>query len=197
MPGAPLRLGSGALLGRASDLANVTREALGHHVEACFSTRFSGEGVGRKAPDIQEFIGKAIEEIQEARFLQGVRHPPRGTAHCPGQGKEFRVCINIPGSTRPRLGSSSGRLVSADAGVHLIATSACPLASRAQLWRSSIAQGTSWRLTRLGTRRPWQRWRCIFGSLLGPLGLPRLGAKAAREGRLQQRASLTTPTSLQ
>ena len=81
---------------RASDLANVTREALGHHVEACFSTCFSGEGIGRRAPGVQEFINKAIKEIQEARVLQGDCRPPRGVAHCPEEGKEFRICIDVP-----------------------------------------------------------------------------------------------------
>ena len=61
--------GSGDLLGRASDLARVMREALGHHVEACFSARFRGESTGRKAPGAQEFISKAVKEIQEARAL--------------------------------------------------------------------------------------------------------------------------------
>ena len=84
----------------ASYLARVMREVLGHHVEARFSTRVLGEGDRWKAPGVQEFISKAIEEIQEARVLQGDRRLPRGTAHCPGEGKEFRVCINIPGINR-------------------------------------------------------------------------------------------------
>ena len=54
-----LRLGSGSLLWRTSDLANVTREALGHHMEACFASRFPQEDTGRGAPDAQEFITKA------------------------------------------------------------------------------------------------------------------------------------------
>ena len=74
--------------------------ALGHHVEALFRARFPGEGSRREAPGIQEFISKAIEEIQEGRVLQGDRRLPRGAAHCPGEGKEFRVCIDIPGLNR-------------------------------------------------------------------------------------------------
>ena len=78
-----------------SDLANVMREALGHHVEALFRARFPGEGSRREAPGVQEFISKAIEETQKGRVLQGDRRLPRGAAHCPSDGKEFRVCIDI------------------------------------------------------------------------------------------------------
>ena len=48
------------------------------------------------AAGVQEFISKAIEEIQEGRVLQGDRRLPHGGAHCPSEGKEFRVCIDIP-----------------------------------------------------------------------------------------------------
>ena len=100
MPGAPPRLGSGALLWRASDLANVARMALGHHVEALFRACFPEEGNMHEALGVQEFIGKAVEEIQEGGVLQGDRRQPRGVAHCPSEGKELRVCINIPGLNR-------------------------------------------------------------------------------------------------
>ena len=60
-------MGSGALLRRASDIARVMRKALGHHVEALFRACFPGGGSRREAPGVQEFISKAIEEIQEAR----------------------------------------------------------------------------------------------------------------------------------
>ena len=81
----------------ASDLARVTREALGHHVEALFKARFPEEGSRREALGVQEFISKAIEEIQEGRVLQGDRRLSRGAAHYPGKGKEFCICIDIPG----------------------------------------------------------------------------------------------------
>lgn len=99
-PTPPLRLGSGALLWRALDLDGITREVLGHHVEACFSARFPELGTGREAPGALKFISKAVEEIQEARVLQGDRRPPSGAAPCLGEGKEFRVCIDIPGLNR-------------------------------------------------------------------------------------------------
>ena len=66
-------------------------------MEARFSACFPREGVRREAPGVQEFISKAIEEIHEARVLQGDRCLPRGAAHCPDEGKEFHICINIPG----------------------------------------------------------------------------------------------------
>ena len=70
-PGALLGQGSGALLWRASDLANITREVLGHHVEACFAARLPQEGAGRGAPGAQEFLVKATQELQEARTICG------------------------------------------------------------------------------------------------------------------------------
>ena len=51
MPGALLGQGSGDLFWRASDLANIMREALGHHLEACFMARFPQEGAGEGKPN--------------------------------------------------------------------------------------------------------------------------------------------------
>ena len=48
---------------RASDLANVARAVLGHHVEALFRAHFQGESSRREAPGIEEFISEAIDEI--------------------------------------------------------------------------------------------------------------------------------------
>ena len=45
-PGALLVQGSGAFFWKALDLAHITREALGHHLEACFGARFPLEGTG-------------------------------------------------------------------------------------------------------------------------------------------------------
>ena len=72
-------------------------------MEVLFRACFPGEGNRREARTIQEFISKAIEEIQEARVLQGDRRLPRGAAHCPGEDKEFRVCIDILGLSRAAL----------------------------------------------------------------------------------------------
>ena len=103
MPGAPLRLGSGALLWRAFDLASVTREALGHRVEACFNVRFHEESARHKAPSAQEIITKGINEIQEARAMRGDRRPPPGVAPFPGKDRELHVCVDIPGLNRAAI----------------------------------------------------------------------------------------------
>ena len=52
-----------------------------------------------EAPGVQEFISKAIEEIQEGRVLQGDRRLPHGGARS-SEGKEFCDCIDIPGLNR-------------------------------------------------------------------------------------------------
>ena len=70
-----------ALVWRASDLANITREALGHHVEACFAARFPQEGTRRGVPSAQKFITKAAEELQGARAMRGDRRPPAAAPH--------------------------------------------------------------------------------------------------------------------
>src|SRR3954466_6772273 len=57
----------------ATDLARVTREALGHHVEACFEARFPQEGARQGRSDQQEFINKAAQELQESRIMRGRR----------------------------------------------------------------------------------------------------------------------------
>ena len=99
MPGALLRQGSGALPWRATDLARVTREALGHHMEACFEARFPQEGVRKGEPDPQEFVSKAIQELQESRVMKGGRRLPAVAPH-PGEDGGLRVWIDIPGLNR-------------------------------------------------------------------------------------------------
>ena len=73
MPGALLGQGSGALFWRASDLADLTREALGHHLEACFTARFPQENTGQGVPTAHEFITKTTQELQDARAMHGDR----------------------------------------------------------------------------------------------------------------------------
>jgi len=48
-------------------------EALGHHMEACFGARFPQEGARQGDPDPQEFVSKAIQELQESRVMRGAR----------------------------------------------------------------------------------------------------------------------------
>ena len=98
-PGAFLGQGSGALFWRASDLANITREVLGHHVEACFAACFPQEDNGQGAPGAQEFIAKTTQELQDARAMRGDRPPPGAAPH-PGEDGGLRVYIDIPGLNR-------------------------------------------------------------------------------------------------
>ena len=72
-PGALLGQGSGALFWRASDLANIMREALGHHMEAFFAAHFPQENTGQGVPTTQEFITKTTQELQDARAMRGDR----------------------------------------------------------------------------------------------------------------------------
>ena len=99
MPSALLRQGLGALPWRAVDLAKVTREALGHHVEACFEARFPQEGARQGGPNPQEFVSKAIQELQESRVMRGSRRLPAVAPH-PGEDGGLRVCIDILGLNR-------------------------------------------------------------------------------------------------
>ena len=99
MPSALLGQGSGALFWRASDLANITREALGHHLEACFAARLPQVNIGQGAPTAQEFITKTTQELQDARAMRGDRRS-RGAAPHPGKDAGLRVCIDVPGLNR-------------------------------------------------------------------------------------------------
>ena len=99
MPGALLGQGSGALFWRASDLADITREALGHHMEVCFAARFPQKGTRRGAPGAQVFITQTTQELQEARAMRGDRRPPGAAPH-PGEDGGLRACIDIPGLNR-------------------------------------------------------------------------------------------------
>ena len=95
MPSTLLRQGSGALPWRATDLARVTREALGHHMEACFEARFPQEGLRQGETNPQEFVSKAIQELQESRVMRGDRRLPALAPH-PGEDGGLHVCIDIP-----------------------------------------------------------------------------------------------------
>ena len=75
------------------------REALGHHLEACFTTRFPQEDTGQGAPTAQEFITKATLELQDARAMHDDRRS-RGAAPHPGEDAGLHVCIDVPGLNR-------------------------------------------------------------------------------------------------
>ena len=70
-----------------------------HHMEACFEARFPQEGVRQGEPDPQEFVGKAIQELQESRVMKGGRRLPAVAPH-PGEDGGLRICIDIPGLNR-------------------------------------------------------------------------------------------------
>ena len=99
MPDAVLRQGSGALFWRALDLASVTREVLGHHVEACFAACFPQEGTRQGRPNPQEFIASNTQELQESRVMRGSRRLPAMAPH-PGEDGGLRICIDVPGLNR-------------------------------------------------------------------------------------------------
>ena len=99
MPGTLLGQGLGALFWKASDLANVTREALGHHLEACFAPRFPQENTWQGAPTAQEFMTKTTQELQDARAMRG-DCLLRGAAPHPGEDAGLRVCVDVPGLNR-------------------------------------------------------------------------------------------------
>lgn len=167
-----------------------------HHVEACFSARFPGEGAGHEALGVQEFISKAVEQIQEARVLQGDRRPPLSVAHCPVEGKEFRVCIDILGLNR--------------------------VASRQLFWLSCVSrcEGPPHSYVRMPFGLPSAtvafqhrmrgileareaRHQAILAEMEmhlqeppGPWSLPRFRAKAAHEEQLQLSARLLLPRHL-
>ena len=72
------------------------REALGHHLEACFTARVPQESVGQGMPTTQEFITKTAQELQDARSMRGDSRS-QSVAHHPGKGAELRACVDIPG----------------------------------------------------------------------------------------------------
>ena len=88
--------GSGALSWGATDLAKITREALGHHLEACFAARFPQESMRPGGPNPQEFITKVAQELQESRVMRGNRRLPSVAPH-PGEDGGLRICIDYPG----------------------------------------------------------------------------------------------------
>ena len=99
MPGALLKQGSGAPSYRAIDLAKVTREALGYHLEACFKACFAQEEARQGGQNPQEFVSQVTQELQESRVMSSTRRLPAAAPH-PGEDGGLRVCIDIPGLNR-------------------------------------------------------------------------------------------------
>ena len=65
-------------------------------MEACFEARFHQEGARQGGPNPQEFVSKAIQELQESRVMRGSRRLPAVAPH-PGEDGGLRICIDIPG----------------------------------------------------------------------------------------------------
>ena len=110
----------------------ITREELGHHLEACLVARFPQEGMGQGRPNPQEFITKTTQELQDARAMRRDRRS-RGAVPHPGEDAGLRVCIDVPGLNRAtQLRSHALRL--AERGVSLSAQhAACPGGSGGQV----------------------------------------------------------------
>lgn len=65
-------------------------------MEACFAERFTQEVSGRGEPNVQEFITKTTQELQEARAMHGDCHLPGVAPHL-GEDGGLRVYIDVPG----------------------------------------------------------------------------------------------------
>ena len=66
---------------RVTDFAKITREVLGHHLEACFAACFPQEGTRQGGSNPQEFITKITQELQESRVMCGSHRLPAVAPH--------------------------------------------------------------------------------------------------------------------
>ena len=107
-------------------------------MEACFEARFPQERVRQGDPDPQEFVSKAIQELQESRVMKGGRRLPAVAPH-PGEDGALRICIDIPGLNRVASLSASGPREWGAAEVHPIAAFACLTACRTRLSHTSAS----------------------------------------------------------
>ena len=93
-PGASLRTGSEASSWRATNLTSAMRDE-------CVDARPRKQGPRHEAPAAQEFITKAIKELQEARAMRGECWvAPPSVVEAPDTGTEVHVCVSIPGLNR-------------------------------------------------------------------------------------------------
>src|SRR3954468_2272791 len=65
-------------------------------MEACLEARFPQEGARQGRSNQQEFVNKAVQELQESRIVRGCHRLPAMAPH-PGEDGGLRVCINVPG----------------------------------------------------------------------------------------------------
>ena len=146
-------------------------------MEACFEARFPQEGVRQGEPDPQEFVSKAIQELQESRVMRGSRRLPVVAPHL-GEDGGLRVCIDIPGLNR--------------------------VASLERLWPSRVGRcgGPPHNYVRMPYGLPnaadtYQRlMRGITEAREAKRSAALAGMEMAREHRLPQPTELATPTLL-
>ena len=169
------------------------REALGHHVEAFFEARFPQEGARKGGPNPQEFVSKAIRELQVSRVMRGSRRLP-AVAHHPGEDGGLRVCIDIPGLNRAasqeRLWPS--RVGRCEGPPHSYVRMPFGLPSVSSAYQRNlrsilVAQEARQHVV-------LAEMETVLKEPLGPQSLLRLRALVAREDRPLRRASSATPT---
>ena len=139
MPGALLRQGSRALPWRATELARVMREALGHHMEVCFEAHFPQEGASQGDPDPHEFVSKAIQELHESRVMKKVDATYQQWLPIQARMVGCASASTYQGSTESPLWSASGPREWGAAEAHPTAMFACLTAYRARLTRTSAS----------------------------------------------------------
>ena len=164
-------------------------------MEACFEARFPQEGVMQGEPDPQEFVSKAIQELQESRVMKGGRRLPAVAPH-PGEDGGLRVCIDIPGLNRvaslERLWPS--RVGRCGGPPHSYVRMPYGLPNAADTYQCLMR--ASRRYERPGVPQPWQRWRWPARSRQRLRSLPRTLGLGVREDRLPQPTEPATSTLL-
>ena len=164
-------------------------------MEACFEARFPQEGVRQGGPDPQEFISKAIQELQESRVMKGGRRLPAVAPH-PGEDGGLRVCIDILGLNRvaslERLWPS--RVGRCEGPPHSYVRMPYGLPNAADTYQRLMRGITEAREP--GVPQPWQRWRWPARSRQRLRSLPRPLGLGARKDRLPQHAPSATSASL-
>ena len=65
-------------------------------MEVCFEACFPQEGARQGDPDPQEFVSKAIQELQESRVMRSARRLPAVAPYL-GEDGGLRVCVDVPG----------------------------------------------------------------------------------------------------
>ena len=165
-------------------------------MEACFAARFPREGTRRGAPSAQEFITKAIQELQEARTIHGDCRLPPGVAPHPGEDGGLRVCIDILGLNRAASQERfwPSRVGRCEGPPHSYVRMPLGLPSVASTYQRNMRRVLAAQET--GTMPSWRRWRWSSGNLPSPQSLLTLKGPVAREEQPLRRVPSAAPTSL-